>query len=556
LADQLHARGDLAEADQAYLNFVRHSSRDPRLMALGSALATQRISAAENLAREQLKRHPTDVVAMCALAEIAGRSMRYADAENLLTRCLELAPGYHAARHNYALILHRQNKSAAALEQLERVLRADPDNVVYNNLFAAVLVGVGEYARAIVVYETVLAKQPRHAKIWLSYGHVLKTAGRHEESVRAYRKAIEIAPTSGEAWWSLANMKTVHLSEDDIRAICQHLGQKRSDEDRWHFEFALGKAFEDRKDFAQSFEHYAQGNHLRKSQIGYCAQDNRAYVERCRKLFTREFFAQRAGFGCGAPDPIFIVGLPRSGSTLLEQVLASHSLVEGTMELPQLAEIARALGQTSHRDGASIFPEVLGELSAQQCRELGEQYLADTRIYRKTAAPFFIDKLPNNWAHVGLIQLMLPNAKIVDARRHPLGCCFSAFKQHFARGQHFAYDLADVGSYYRDYVSLMAHVDAILPGRVHRVNYEQLVEHFEAEVRSLLDYCGLPFEESCLKFYENDRAVRTASSEQVRRPIFKEAVEHWRNYEAWLDPLKASLGSVLDTYPQVPDDLR
>jgi tetratricopeptide (TPR) repeat protein len=556
LADQLHARGDLAEADQAYLNFVRHSSRDPRLMALGSALAMQRVSEAESLAREQLKRHPTDVVAMRALAEIAGRSLRYADAENLLTRCLELAPSFHAARHHYALMLHRQNKSAAALEQLERVLRAEPDNFIYNNLFAAVLAGLGEYARSIAVYETMLAKQPRHAKIWLSYGHALKTAGRHAESVRAYRKAIEIAPTSGEAWWSLANMKTVRFGEHDIHAIRKFLAQGLSDEDRWHFEFALGKAFEDGKDFAESFDHYVRGNRLRRSQIGYRAQDNRAYVERCRKLFTREFFAERAGFGCDASDPIFIVGLPRSGSTLVEQVLASHSRVEGTMELPQLAETARALGGTSQDEGSSIYPEMLSELTAQQCRELGEQYLAETRIYRKTGSPFFIDKLPNNWAHVGLIQLLLPNAKIVDVRRHPLGCCFSAFKQHFARGQHFTYDLADVGGYYRDYVCLMAHIDAVLPGRVHRVIYERLVERFEAEVRSLLDYCGLPFEEACLRFYENDRAVRTASSEQVRHPIFKEAVEHWRNYEAWLDPLKASLGSVLDTYPQVPDDLR
>jgi cytochrome c-type biogenesis protein CcmH/NrfG len=555
LADQLYALGDFSGADRAYLNFVRHSARDPHLLALGNALATQRLPEAESLAREQLQRHPTDVVAMRMLAEIAGRLMRYADAESLLTRCLELAPSFNAARHNYALILHRQNKSAAALEQLDRVLQAEPDNLACKNLLAAVLAGVGEFARAIELYEVVLAKQPRQAKLWLSYGHALKTAGRQEDSVRAYRKAIEIAPSLGEAWWSLANMKTVRFGEADIQTIRHQLKQKLHDEDRWHFEFALGKALEDGKDFPHSFEHYVEGNRLRKSQIGYRAQDNRNYVERCRRLFTREFFAERAGFGSAAPDPIFIVGLPRSGSTLLEQVLASHSLVEGTMELPQLVETARALGRTVNQDGSSVYPEILAELTQERCRELGEQYLADTRIYRKTAAPFFIDKLPNNWAHVGLIQLILPHAKIIDARRHPLGCCFSAFKQHFARGQHFTYDLADVGAYYRDYVTLMAHFDAVLPGRVHRAIYEDVVEHFEAEVRRLLNHCGLPFEESCLRFYENDRAVRTASSEQVRRPIFKDALEHWRNYEPWLEPLKGALGSVLDAYPTVPPDV-
>ncbi len=555
LADLLHGMGDLTGADQAYLNFVRHASRDPHLMAIGNALATQRLPEAETLARERLKRHPTDVVAMRMLAEVAGRLMRYADAEALLSRCLELAPSFAAARHNYALILHRQNKSGAALAELERLLQTDPDNRSYNNLLAAVLAGIGEYNRALDLYETVLAKQPRQAKIWMSYGHALKTAGRQEDSVKAYRKAIEIAPTLGEAWWSLANMKTVHFTDQDLQSMRAQLDGALADEDRWHFEFAIGKALEDRKEFEESFAHYASGNRLRKSQIGYRAQDNRAFVQRARALFTPEFFAARHGFGAPAADPIFIVGLPRSGSTLLEQILSSHSQVEGTMELPQLVEMARALGREDGGSGAASYPQVLGQLGAERCRELGEQYLADTRIYRKTNAPFFIDKLPNNWAHLGLIQLILPNAKIIDARRHPLGCCFSAYKQHFARGQHFSYDLNDVGSYYRDYVTFMAHLDAVLPGRVHRVIYEQVIAEFESEVRRLLDYCGLPFETACLKFYENDRAVRTASSEQVRRPIFRDALEHWRNYESHLDALKGALGSVLDSYPNVPADL-
>jgi hypothetical protein len=347
----------------------------------------------------------------------------------------------------------------------------------------------------------------------------------------------------------------VSFTADDLQSMRGQLAGQLSDEDRWHFEFAIGKALEDGKDFARSFEHYSTGNHLRKTQVGYRADDNRAFVQRCRDLFTPEFFAARAGFGTTAPDPIFIVGLPRSGSTLIEQVLSSHTQVEGTMELPQLVEMARALGRDGDSASRSQYPQVLGELTPNRARELGEQYIRETRIYRKTTAPFFIDKLPNNWAHVGLIHCILPNAKIIDARRHPLGCCFSAYKQHFARGQHFTYDLADLGSYYRDYVTSMAHFDAVLPGRVHRVIYESVVADFEAEVRRLLEYCGLPFEEGCLRFYENDRAVRTASSEQVRRPIFRDAVDHWRHYETYLGPLKSSLGSILDAYPDVPADL-
>ena len=555
LADLLRALGDASAADQAYVHFVQHSSRDPALMAIGNALANQRLSDAESLARDHLKRHPTDVVAMRMLAEVAGRLMRYADAEALLTRCLDLAPSFAAARHNYALILQRQNRSAAALIELESLIRLDAANLAYQNLLAAVLASIGEYNRALEVYETVLAKHPRQPKIWMSYGHALKTAGRPDQSVRAYRKAIGLAPALGEAWWSLANMKTASFTEDDLRSMRAQLAGALSDEDRWHFEFAIGKALEDRKEYSSSFEHYSTANRLRKTQAGYRAEENRAFVQRCREVFTVEFFESRRGYGSSAKDPIFIVGLPRSGSTLLEQVLASHSQVEGTMELPQLVEMARALGREGGSGLSSLYPQSLTELSPERCRELGEQYLSDTRIYRKTSAPFFIDKLPNNWAHVGMIQLILPNAKIIDARRHPLGCCFSAYKQHFARGQHFTYDLADVGAYYRDYVTMMAHFDAVLPGRVHRVIYENVVTHFEDEVRGLLEYCGLEFEAACLKFYENDRAVRTASSEQVRRPIFRDAVDHWRHYESYLDPLKSALGSVLEAYPAVPMEL-
>ena len=302
----------------------------------------------------------------------------------------------------------------------------------------------------------------------------------------------------------------------------------------------------------ESFAHYLEGNRLRRQMIRYDADENAAHVERSIKLFTREFFAERAGMGCQAPDPIFVVGLPRSGSTLIEQILASHSQVEGTMELPDVAMLARVVGGRTTRTAGSAYPRALEKFSDDELRALGERYLAQTRIQRKTPAPIFIDKMPNNFAHVGLIHLMLPNAKIVDARRHPLGCCFSGFKQHFARGQNFTYDLAEIGRYYRDYVELMAHFDAVLPGRVHRVLYENMVEDTEGEVRRLLAYCGLPFEEGVLRFHENQRAVRTASSEQVRQPIFKEGVDHWRHYEPWLGPLEEALGDVVSAYPATP----
>ncbi|HEX7884792.1 MAG TPA: sulfotransferase, partial [Phenylobacterium sp.] len=325
-----------------------------------------------------------------------------------------------------------------------------------------------------------------------------------------------------------------------------------SDDDRFHLEFALGKAREDAGEYEASFRHYDRGNALRRQALDYEADDTDDQVRRAKALFTRPFFAARAAQGAAAPDPIFIVGLPRAGSTLVEQILASHSRVEGTQELPDITALARRIGGKAKRGSESRYPEALAELGPHDLAALGEEYLARAEVHRKLGRPLFIDKMPNNWAHLGLIHLALPNAKIIDARRHPLGCGFSGFKQHFARGQGFTYDLADIGRYYASYVAYMAHFDAVLPGRVHRVIYERMVSDPEAETRALLAHCGLPFEEACLRFYENDRAVRTASSEQVRRPIFTDAADHWRNYDPWLGPLKAALGPTLDAYPLAP----
>jgi tetratricopeptide (TPR) repeat protein len=449
--------------------------------------------------------------------------------------------------------LNRAEKPAEALVQVEMLLAMDPANPSYRNLKAVILCHVGDYEPAIEIYASLLREYPNHAKIWLSNGHALKTAGHQDRAIHAYRKSIELDAGFGEAYWSLANLKTFRFGDEEVAQMRRQL--ERTDlqpQHRHHFEFALGKALEDRSAFEESFRHYLEGNTLRRATVMYSAEDNAARVKRSKSIFTREFFQERAHFGASAADPIFIVGLPRAGSTLIEQILSSHSAVEGTMELPEIISMTRMLRRLAESPQTTTYHDVLAGQNEQELRELGERYIERTRIHRKQGAPFFIDKMPNNYAHIALIHLALPNAKIIDARRHPLACGLSAFKQHFARGQNFTYSLDDIGRYYRDYVELMAHYDDALPGRIHRVVYESMVDDTEAEVRRLLDYCGLPFEEQCLRFFENERPVRTASSEQVRQPIYREGIDHWRNYEPWLGALKAALGPVLDSYPAAP----
>jgi len=548
LADHLDAQNDAHGADEARAHYLKAVTKDPRLMQAAAALAANRLPVAESLLRAHLSAAPTDIAALRMMAEVAARLRRYGDAQVLLERCLELAPSFSAARHNYATVLNRQAKAAEALPHVERLLAGEPRNPAYRALQAAILANLGDYCQSITIYEAFLKEFPQQPKIWMSYGHSLKTAGRQDDCVAAYRRAIQIQPTLGEAYWSLANLKTFRFAEDDVRAIRGALQRDDlADDDRLHFEFALGKALEDREAYEQSFAHYAKGNALRRKHHNYDADEHSAFVRRSIALYTADFYAARSGCGCPARDPIFIVGMPRSGSTLLEQILASHSLVEGTMELPTLPAVVLDLGGGRAQEEGR-YPDSVAALSSDELSALGERYLAGVRAHRKTDAPYFIDKMPNNCLHVGLIQLMLPNAKIIDARRHPLGCCFSGFKQQFARGQNFAYGLSDIGRYYHDYVQLMAHFDAVQPGKVHRVFYEQLIENTEVEVRRLLAYCGLPFEEQCLRFYENTRAVRTASSEQVRQPIFREGLDHWRHFDPWLSPLKEALGPVLESY--------
>jgi tetratricopeptide (TPR) repeat protein len=552
LGDQLTMRGDRAGADAAYSAQIKASTRDPRLTAPAAALCANDIPRAETGLREHLKQYPTDVAAIRMLAEVAARLGRLKDAETLLTRCLELSPSFHPARHNYAIVLHRQNKPAAALVEIERLLGAEPRNPGFLNLRAMVLAKIGETGQALDIYAEVLATHPEQGALWMNYGHALSAAGREEDAIAAYRRGIRLEPESGEAYWSLANLKTFRFTAAERDTMQARLERPDlSDEDRFHFHFAAGKAFEDAQDYAASFEHYAAGNRLRRASLDYDPAETTDFVNRCLATLTADFFRDRTAFGCPAQDPIFIVGLPRAGSTLIEQILSSHSAVEGTMELPDIMAMARRLGERRDRtspdpDAASTYPERLGRLTGADCRALGQQYLDQTRVQRKTGKPLFIDKMPNNFLHIGLIRLILPNAKIIDARRHPMACCFSAFKQHFARGQVYTYELRELGAYYRDYLRLMAHFDAVLPGAIHRVHYESLIEHTEREVARMLEFCGLAFEERCLRFYDNRRSVRTASAHQVRRPIYREGVDHWRHYEPWLGPLRAALGDACD----------
>ncbi|WP_296677172.1 tetratricopeptide repeat-containing sulfotransferase family protein [Novosphingobium sp.] len=524
------------------------SGYHPRLIEAAAALNANELSRAEPLLRQHLKADPFDVYAIRMLAELAGRIGRLRDAETLLRRALEIAPGFTAARSNLALLLHRQNREAEALNELDLVSREEPDDPSHATLRAAVAGRIGEFDEALALYEDILSREHSPAPIWLSYGHTLKTVGRLDDGIAAYRTAIAKRPGFGEAWWSIANLKTARMDAADRAAIETALGdQGISADDRYHLHFALAKSLEDSGQAAAAFDHYLEANRLRRCELPYDAADTARAVDRIIELFTPEFVARRKGQGCQAPDPVFIVGMPRAGSTLVEQILSSHSMVEGTMELPDIPGIVNRLA----REGA--YPRLLDSLAPAQLSALGESYLATTRIQRREGKPLFIDKLPNNWMHAGLIHLILPNARIIDARRHPLDCGYSNFRQHFARGQAFSYDLGDIGHYYGDYVRLMAHFDRVLPGRIHRVIHERLLDDPEQEIGLLLSALNLPFERACIDFASNRRPVRTPSSEQVRQPINRSGEGRWRNIDHQLDPLKIALGDVLRCYPDVPD---
>jgi hypothetical protein len=404
------------------------------------------------------------------------------------------------------------------------------------------------------VYRELLAVSPGSADLHVSLGHSLQIVGRQKEATEAYQLATAARPGFGDAWWSLANLKTYRFSESEIAQMrAQEASPAAHPVDRCHLCFALGKALEDRSEFAESWQYYERGNALKRAESRYHPDIIEANTRRQIEVCTTPFFAARAGFGVPDPDPIFVVGLPRSGSTLIEQILASHSQVEGTQELSDIQRIVLEMGKQPGlcdprmRTKEDSYPGVLAELAPEDFLRLGERYMMDTRAYRKHK-PFFIDKMPNNFRHIGLIDLMLPNAKIIDVRREPMACCFGNLKQLFAGGQEFTYSIEDIARYYRTYLELMQHWDAVLPGRILRVWYEDVVEDLEGNVRRILDFCGLAYEPACVEFYKTERTVHTASSEQVRRPIFREGLNQWRNYEPWLGPLKDGLDDALIRY--------
>ncbi len=483
------------------------------------------------------------------MAELAARVGRLVDSENLLRRALELAPTFTAARANLATVLYKQNKPAEAVAELEAIEREGRSNDGHASLKAAALGRIGGHEEALALYREILDKRPDEPKLWMSFGHILKTVGRTDEAIVAYRRAIESKPSLGEAHWSLANLKTYRFTDAEVAQMRSTLADDSLDrDDRFHLHFALGKALEDSGMAEASFANYAAANRLRREDLDYDPASIRLLVDRSIATFTRDFFNSRNGVGCLSDAPIFIIGLPRSGSTLVEQILASHPLVEGTTELPDIPVMARRIGGRKSLAQDSAYPECLADLNSEECQALGEEYLERASIQRVTDKPHFIDKLPNNWAHIGFIRLILPNAKIIDARRHPLACGFSNFKQHFARGQAFTYDLGDIGRYYSDYVRLMRHFATVQPGTVHRVVNEALIDDPEGQIRALIDGIGLPFDPACLAFHENKRAVRTPSAEQVRRPVNALGVDQWRAFEAWLAPLKEAVGPTLEDW--------
>lgn len=557
LARELRKAGRKQEAWRADLAGVHASSRDPELLEAAVAMNESDFDKGEALLRERLERFPNDPAGTRLLGEITWRRGDMTGALTLVERALEIAPGFDLAREFLIRLLLQTNRLSEALEHAELLVTSPMHNPGQDLLRASALVRLGDQERARAIYERLLAQQPAQPQVWQNLGHVLKTLGQQADAVHAYRQAVTHQPTLGEAWWSLANLKTVTLGTDDIAAMEQALVSLESEretrqEDIFHLHFSLGKALEDAKDYAAAFRQYDEGNRLRRTMVRHDADVFAGEVAATAETFSAPFIAKMGEGGCPAPDPIFIVGLPRSGSTLVEQILASHSQVEGTMELPEMMMIAGRLHSRVDDGEFADFGQMIASLAPADRLRLGEEYIERTQVHRQSDKPMFIDKMPNNWQHVGLIRLILPKAKIIDARRHPLSCCFSGWKQHFARGQTFSYDLTEIGRYYRDYVGLMADYDAAAPGAVHRVIYENMVEDTESEVRRLLDYLGLPFEQACLEFYNNDRAVRTASSEQVRQPIFTSGVDHWKHFDQWLGPLREALGPVVDAYPEIP----
>jgi tetratricopeptide (TPR) repeat protein len=544
LGDLLFDEGDSRGAEDAFAQHRRALVREPHLKPAAEALCDGRLAEAEQALRTRLAGTPSDAAAQRLLAETLLAAARYGEAEPLLAEALDGDPALDGVRFSYAQALYHLGRAAEALPHLRRLLIAQPGEAAYRNLIAACLEATGEFEEALAQYEAALNAYPRQPLLWLNKGHILRTIGRTQAAADAYRRALAVDPALGEAYLGLANLGLGAFAPAEVAAMAREAERTQvPPRDRAYLNFALGRALEEAGDHAAAFARYQRGAALRRAETPYDADAFTDYARRCARLWTADFFAARAGWGAPDPDPIFIVGLHRSGSTLIEQILASHPEVEGTLELNDIGLIAQDLGW-----GQPGYPERLADLDAPRAARLGQRYLDATRIHRAAGRPRFIDKMPNNVQHLGLIQLILPNAVVIDARRHPLGAGLSNFKQHFADAQAHTYDLYDLGRYYRDYVELMDALDAALPGRVGRMIYEDLVEAPEAQIRRLLSLCRLDFHAGCLAFHENRRAVRTVSAQQVRRPIYREGTELWRAYEPWLGRLKDGLGPALESW--------
>jgi tetratricopeptide (TPR) repeat protein len=539
--------GQTAYAEDAAGHLARLEALPREIVVAFSMFADGEIYDAERAVRDYLLAHGNHVEGMRLLAQIGMKLDVVDDAEFLLENVMLVAPDHREARYEYALALLQRHKHVRAREEIQKLLDIDPDNRVYRTTHATIRCGFGDYAEALPLYREILAETPRDAELHLSVGHAEKTLGHTQEAIHSYREAATTRPGFGEAYWSLANLKTYRFTDDEIAVMrAEESSPKVRPVDRYHLCFALGKALEDWGEYDDSFAYYARGNSLKKRECRYKPEVLEANARLQSEICTREFFEARRGFGSESTAPIFIVGLPRSGSTLIEQILASHSQVEGTMELADIPRFVHDLQGRTMTGSSSSYPAVLGTLDAQECRRLAQKYLDDTLVYRKLQRPFFIDKMPNNFRHLSLIRLMFPQARIIDARREPMACCFSNFKQLFASGQQFTYSCEDIARYYRMYLALMMHWDTALPGQILRVQHEDLVESVEAQVRRILDFCELEFEPACLAFHTTERRIHTASSEQVRRPLNREGLDQWRHFEPWLGPLKALLaqGSV------------
>jgi len=540
--------GDSVNAATAASHVAVLKGLPPEVVTATSLFSDGDLAPAEQIVRDYLLAHGDQPEAMRLLAKIGIAHDVLDDAEILLEAVLTLAPDYQAARYDYAHTLAQRHKYIQAREQIDQLLVLDPTNLDYRSLAATAAVGLGEHESVIAIYRDMLLERPGDPDVRLWLGHALKTIGRVPEAIDAYHEAAAARPDFGDAYWSLANLKTYRFGDEELaRMRREEASATISLPDRYHLCFALGKALEDRGETAESWNYYERGNALKRSESSYRPEVFETNTREQIAVCTPDFFKRRAGWGDPRPDPIFIVGLPRSGSTLLEQILASHSRVEGTQELADIPRIVLQLqGREPDLDNPR-YPGVLADMAAEDFLRLGEKYLAETRVYRSDK-PLFIDKMPNNFRHIGLIHLMLPNARIVDARREPMACCFSNFKQLFANGQEFTYSIEDIARYYRNYLALMRHWDAALPGRILRVQHDDVVADLEGSVRRLLDHCGLAFEPGCVEFHKTQRSVRTPSSEQVRRPIFRDGLDQWTRFEPHMGPLKAALGDAVTRY--------